>query len=244
VAEKRDILVRYGEIGIKGKNRSAFEKILAQNLKHALKSFEHGPVERPRGRVVVRDVDRYTRALAVASRLPGVITVSVAKRSRPEMDAMAETAAELMREQVDKIAGEVTFKVDTVRSDKRFPLRSMEISAQLGGDLLKRLPRLKARMTNPELLLRVEVRTGEVLLSAEHARGPGGLPVGSTGEVMVLLSGGIDSPVSAYMAMKRGARCVFINFHSYPFIPEESLDKIKALVTRLTTYQVSWGGRT
>jgi thiamine biosynthesis protein ThiI len=235
VTDRRDIVVRYGEIGIKGGNRSDFEKALAGNVKHALSGFERGPVERPRGRVVVRDIEKPRKALEVVTRLPGVISASVAKRTRPEMEALIETAFALMKDRVGE--EETTFKVDTVRSDKRFPMKSMEVSARLGGEMIQRLPQLKARMTDPEVLLRVEIRAGEALLSAHHAPGPGGLPVGSTGKVVVLLSGGIDSPVAAYLSMKRGARCVFLNFHSYPFIPEASLDKIQALVRALGAYQ-------
>lgn len=233
MTEKRDLLIRYGEIGIKGKNRSDFEKALAGNIKYALSRFDHGPVERPRGRIVVRDIEKPEKALGVVTGLPGVVSASVAKRTVPEMESLIETAWELMKEH----DSEKTFKVDTVRSDKRFPMNSMEVSARLGGEMIQRLPRLKARMKDPEVLLRVEIRAGEALLSVRHAKGPGGLPVGSLGEVVVLLSGGIDSPVAAYLSMKRGARCVFLNFHSYPFIPEESLDKIKAMVSCLNRYQ-------
>jgi thiamine biosynthesis protein ThiI len=155
------------------------------------------------------------------------------------MESLVQGAVRLMEEALDAHPGDdqVLFKVEATRSSKKFPLTSMELNAQLGGRLIERFPRLKARMKNPDLLLLVEVRAEEVLLSTLHGKGPGGLPVGSTGKVMVLLSGGIDSPVAAYMAMKRGARAYYINFHSYPFIPEASLDKTKALVKALSQFQ-------
>ncbi|MHC4944103.1 MAG: tRNA uracil 4-sulfurtransferase ThiI [Planctomycetota bacterium] len=237
--DTRDILIRYGEIGLKGKNRPEFEKCLATNLKQALRSLEHGPVERPHGRIVVRDVARPITAHRIATRIPGVMSASVALRTDKEMESLFQGAVRLLEEALDTRPGEdrILFKVETTRSSKKFPLNSMELSAQLGGRLIERFPRLKARMKDPDLLLLVEVRAEEVLLSTLHGKGPGGLPVGSTGKVMVLLSGGIDSPVAAYMAMKRGARAYYINFHSYPFIPEASLDKTKALVKALSRFQ-------
>ncbi len=237
--EKRDLLVRYGEIALKGKNRRDFEKALANNLKHALHTFSHGPVERPRGRIIIRDVEDAKRALKRVSAVPGVMSVSIAVPSGLELEAIHSTAIGLMEEALAQRSGvdPVTFKVSTTRSFKGFPMNSMELSAEVGGVLLQRFPCLKARMKGPEILLQVEVRAEQVLLSALHCKGPGGLPVGSTGRVMVLLSGGIDSPVAAYLAMKRGARAYFINFHSYPFIPHKSLDKVKDLVRRLAFFQ-------
>lgn len=234
-----DILVRYGEIGLKGKNRSDFEKILARNLKNALSGFEHGPVQRPRGRIVVRDIPDARAALEKVVLLPGVISASVAVRTGHAMEEIVTKAAGLMKDALEGISGEeiVTFKVESSRSFKKFPMTSMELSAALGHEMIQQFPRLKAQMKNPRMLLVAEVRSEEVLLSLAHEKGAGGLPVGSTGKVMVLLSGGIDSPVAAYMAMKRGARALFINYHSYPFIPEASLDKVKDLVRALSVYQ-------
>ena len=235
----RDILIRYGEIGLKGGNRAGFERTLATNIKRALHDFTHGPVERPRGRILVRDVEKPAKVLETVVMLPGIISASIAARTGHDLEAIIRTGAELMEEALAERPGvdPVTFKADTTRSFKAFPMNSMELSAKAGGELLQRFPRLKARMKEPEITLCIEVRDTEVLLSAVHRKGPGGLPVGSTGKVMVLLSGGIDSPVAAYMAMKRGARAYFINFHSYPFIPELSLDKVKALVRHLTVFQ-------
>lgn len=239
--EKTDILVRYGEISLKGDNRSDFEKILAHNLKHALSGFAHGPIERPRGRIMIRDVDRAQNALDRVVLLPGVTSASVAMRTGHSLEEIVSLGTAMIGEALDRIPGQepVTFKVESTRTYKAFPLTSMELSARLGGELIHSFPRLKARMKKPELLLVAEVRSHHVLLSLAHKKGIGGLPVGSTGKVMVLLSGGIDSPVAAYMAMKRGARAFFINYHSYPFIPELSLDKVKDLARALSLFQGS-----
>ncbi|MBU0754172.1 MAG: tRNA 4-thiouridine(8) synthase ThiI [Planctomycetes bacterium] len=239
MTDQRNLLIRYGEISLKGKNRPDFEKTLARNLKQVLKPFDHGPVERPRGRIVVRGIDRPHAALENVCRIPGVSSASVALQTEPDLEKIEAGAIELMGETLEVKPGNdsFTFKVETTRSYKGFPLESMELSAHLGGRLIERFPRLQARMKNPELLLKVEVRTREVLLSTAHAPGPGGLPVGSTGKVMVLLSGGIDSPVAAYLCMKRGARALFINFDAYPFIPGASLGKIKELVRVLGAIQ-------
>ena len=235
----RDIVIRYGEIGIKGKNRSDFEKQLVRNVKGVLRGIPHGPVNRPRGRVIIRDAADAKRALDALTRVPGVMSASAAYRTVPELDAMERAAASVMAEALarEPETGEVTFKVETVRAHKAFPMNSMEISARLGGYVIETLPRFRARMKNPDILLQVEVRAKEVLLSGVHVKGPGGLPIGSTGKVMTLLSGGIDSPVAAWMAMRRGARAAFINYHSYPFIPHRSLDKVKSLVKILARYQ-------
>jgi len=239
VTGTKDILIRYGEIGIKGKNRSDFEKTLQRNVKRALSGTVHGQVERPRGRIIVRDVKEPAEAQQTVSMLPGIISTSLAMRAGHGMDSILHAAAEIVREAAAvKTGGDpLLFKVETTRSNKAFPLTSMELSSELGGLLIERFPGLKARMKNPELLLNVEVRFDEVLVSGKHMKGPGGLPVDSMGKVVVLLSGGIDSPVAAYMAMKRGARAVFINFHSYPLIPDQSLEKIKNIVRALNAFQ-------
>jgi thiamine biosynthesis protein ThiI len=165
-----------------------------------------------------------------------VTSASIAVRTGPDLESIEEAASLVMKEVLAKEESP-SFKVETTRSFKGFPMTSMELSAHLGERILKEFKNLKVRMKEPEVLLNVEVRSEEVLLSALHKKGAGGLPVGSTGKVVVLLSGGIDSPVAAYMAMKRGARAIFINYHSYPFIPHTSLDKIKSLVKAFSPYQ-------
>jgi len=236
---ERALVVRYSEIGLKGGNRREFEKALAANLKHALRGLDHGPVERPRGRIVVRSPADPDRCAAAAAEVFGVASVSPAVSCAPEAGAIERTARMLAEQALDRIPGDgaVPFRVESRRSDKSFRPTSMELSAHLGGVLLEGFPRLVVDLHGPRITLGVEVRREEALLFIRSLEGPGGLPVGTMGNAVALLSGGIDSPVASWLTMKRGTRVIFMTFHSYPFISEASLDKVKNLVRRLAHFQ-------
>ncbi len=233
------LIVRYSEIGLKGGNRSFFEKALVANLKHALRKEGHGPVERPHGRIIVRRPDDPEKAAAAAAEVFGVSSVSAGKSTGIDLDEITGAALVLIGEALDRISGSdrVPFRVESRRSDKSFPLNSMELSARIGASCLEAHNRLKVDLNEPAVTLGVEIRKDEAIVYSHRIEGPGGLPVGTAGKAVVLLSGGIDSPVAAWMTMKRGTRVVCINYHSYPFLPEESRIKVERIAKELSRFQ-------
>jgi tRNA uracil 4-sulfurtransferase len=225
------VLLKFGELALKGRNRPRFVGALERNLRRLTADF--GPLEvRHRGGVFIVTSDIPPEALVERClRLPGVSVVQPALRCERDATAAADAAVELLRELPGR-----TFAVRASRRDKTFPLRSIELARLLGDAVRVRLG-LTVDLGDPDLELFVEVDSKELLVSAERLRGAGGLPVGTSGRALVLLSGGIDSPVAAYRMMKRGLRCDFIHFSGRPFTSPESIYKAYALAGRLDGFQ-------
>jgi thiamine biosynthesis protein ThiI len=237
------LLVRLGgEIAIKGKNRSTFEKALIENMRNHLKGVEGAPkVARVGGRIEVHlgQADQEE----VVSRLRevfGISSLSPVAESELDMEKIKETALKVVQDALAKRVGKVKFKVEARRANKMFPLTSPEISKAVGGYVLPRVnDRLKVDVYEPELTLTVEVRETKAYLTCDVIPGPGGLPVGTAGRTMLLLSGGIDSPVAGYMALRRGATLECVHFHSFPFTSERAQEKVNELARILARH----GGR-
>jgi thiamine biosynthesis protein ThiI len=225
------VLLKFGELALKGRNRPRFVGALERNLRRL--TADLGPLEvRHRGGVFIVTGDVPQEALVErALRLPGVSVVQPALRCERDATAAADAAVELLRERPGR-----TFAVRASRRDKTFPLRSIELARLLGDAVRVRLG-LTVDLGEPDLELFVEVDNKELLVSVERLRGAGGLPVGTSGRALVLLSGGIDSPVAAYRMMKRGLRCDFIHFSGRPFTTPESIYKAYALAGRLDGFQ-------
>jgi thiamine biosynthesis protein ThiI len=225
------VLLKFGELALKGRNRPRFVGALERNLRRL--TADLGPLEvRHRGGVFIVTGDVAQEALLERClRLPGVSVVQPALRCERDATAAADAAVELLR---DRPGG--TFAVRASRRDKTFPLRSIELARLLGDAVRVRLW-LGVDLGKPDLVLFVEVDNKELLVSVERRRGAGGLPVGTSGRALVLLSGGLDSPVAAYRMMKRGLRCDFIHFSGRPFTSPESIYKAYALVGRLDGFQ-------
>jgi len=232
------LLIRYGEIGLKGKNRHLFEDQLMRNVRAALGERLPGRVRRAYGRVFVEldDPSHTQPALERLQKVFGIVAVSPAIRVPLTVEAVEEAAVELVRRQ--GLAGPRTFRVQARRPNKAFPLTSQEINERIGALLLRTFPQLKVDLHHPELVVAIEVREQGAYLYSDQVPGPGGLPVGVSSHALLLLSGGIDSPVAGWMAMKRGIRLDAIHFHSPPFTSERSLDKVKDL----TRVLAAWGG--
>jgi thiamine biosynthesis protein ThiI len=228
---RRCVLLKFGELALKGRNRPRFVAALERNLRRA--TAELGPVEvRHRGGVfIVSGAMEQDELVERCLRLPGVSVVQPAVRCERDATAAADAAVELMR----GLPGR-TFAVRATRRDKNFGLRSIELARLLGDAVRVRLG-LQVDLSNPDLELFVEVDHKELLVSVERLRGAGGLPVGVSGRALVLLSGGLDSPVAAYRMMKRGLRCDFVHFSGRPFTSPESIYKAYALVGRLDRFQ-------
>ncbi|HET6202536.1 MAG TPA: tRNA uracil 4-sulfurtransferase ThiI [Planctomycetota bacterium] len=233
------LVVRYAEIGLKGGNRRYFEERLQRNIRDALASTAPARVGRAWGRLLVFPEGDPAPALARLGEVFGVASVSPAvgtEKDLAEMEAVAErlVGAALARRTA---AEPVPFRVEAHRGDKRFPMNSVEVNRRLGASLLAKFPRLKVDLDHATLTLGVDVRDEAAYLYVDRLEGPGGLPVGASGRVLSLISGGIDSPVAAWLAMKRGCRVHFVTFHSYPFIGEATKEKVKDVVRRLSRYQ-------
>jgi thiamine biosynthesis protein ThiI len=224
-------LIRYGEIALKGKNRSFFERTLFNNLKSALKGLDTR-VFRMHGRFLVTgpaaEEEEITGRL---SRVFGVVSVSIVTTAPLDLEAIKEKALELVESR--PLPGD-SFKVEARRSNKSFPLTSPELNRIIGAAILETHPRLKVDLHDPSFRVFIEVGSKEAYLYHDRVAGPGGLPVGVTGRALLLLSGGIDSPVAGWMAMKRGLSLEALHFHSFPFTGQRSREKVIDLCRNLS----------
>lgn len=229
--KEKVIIVRYCEIHLKGKNRGYFEQVFMNNLEKALTGIRH-EIRRPSGRYVVENFDA-ERADEICERIRkvfGVHTLSVGVKVEADLDAIFAQILEISPD-------EGTFKIETNRADKHFPLDSMEINRELGGRLLGKKPQLKVDVKTPQTVLHVDIReNGTALVFEGIVKGAGGMPVGTAGKGMLLLSGGIDSPVAGYMIAKRGMRLEGLHFHSYPYTNMQAREKVEELARILSGY--------
>jgi len=227
------LVVHYGEIALKGENREWFEARLRRNLKRALKGVAFADVQRLHGRLLVRLNDDAPREKVIArlQRVFGITYFAEALRTAQDLQAIKAAAWESMRHRRFE-----TFKVEAKRSQKSFPMNSMQLNAEVGA-YLQQLSQAKVKLEEPELTCHIEIVDNYALIYAGKVDGPGGLPVGVSERAVVLLSSGIDSPVAAYKMLKRGVRLVFVHFHSYPATSRASIDNATELVRVLTQYQ-------
>ena len=225
------IIVRYCEIHLKGKNRGYFEKIFMMNLEKALAGIRH-EIRKPSGRYIVENFDqtRTEEILEKLSRVFGTHTLSSAYKVPAEL--------EMIYDAVKKIAPESgSFKVITNRANKSFPLNSMQLNAEIGGRLLQDFPNLTVDVHAPQHEICIDIReNGDALIFSGHIKGAGGMPVGTSGKGVLLLSGGIDSPVAGYMIAKRGMVLEALHFHSYPYTNMQAREKVEELARILSGY--------
>ena len=240
VAEASLILARYGEMWLKGKNRRDFERALARNVRAALAGHAGLEVEREHGQLSVRVERRPEEALRRLGEVFGFSSLSPARAVEPRLDAIVDAARPLLAEALERAgsARPVRVRVLAQRSDKRFPLTSPELARRVADGVLgPYVGRVVVDLKDAEVTLGISVRPGRAYVFSERRPGAGGLPVGTLGRVVCLLSGGIDSPVAAYLAMKRGCSVAFLSFHSYPYLGEGSKQKVVRLVRALSRYQ-------
>ena len=232
------LLVRYGEIHLKGLNRPYFERLLRRNMESALKEFAGAAIRKGEGRFYVtgfaeRDAAGITEALV---KVFGVHSVSLATETGKTMEDICQTAQKTVREYMQSRGiTQATFKAQAKRADKRFPLNSMQICAEVGAYLLKNVGGLTVDVHNPGITVYIEVRE-QAFCYLDIIPGPGGLPVGSGGCAMLLLSGGIDSPVAGYMTAKRGVALQAIHFQSPPYTSEAAKQKVVQLAKLVSAY--------
>jgi thiamine biosynthesis protein ThiI len=233
------ILVRYGELALKGGNRADFERQLANNIRVALEPITPAKVERSWGRILVRPERRLEVAMRRLQDVFGLTSISPARVAPLELAAISELAERVFDEALAEWPrpGPLRFRVRTTRSEKSFPLTSVEVDRAVGGRLKERDARLTVDLAEPELLVGIDVRTEGAYVFARRLDGPGGLPVGTLGRALCLISGGIDSPVAAYLAQKRGLSMAYVTYHAAPFIGESAKKKVVDLVRVLSRFQ-------
>ncbi|AFK86562.1 MULTISPECIES: tRNA uracil 4-sulfurtransferase ThiI [Thermoanaerobacterium] len=224
------ILIKYGELALKGGNRSFFENKLVRNIKEALKSFDGVKVEKTHGRIYVETSNNAKEAIDRLRKVFGIVGITIAKKVELDLNAICDSAIEVMRHHSGK-----SFKVETRRPNKSFPYESIEISRMIGGEILKNVDDVHVDVHNPDVVLNVEIREKAYLYS-DTVDGIGGMPIGTNGKAVVLLSGGIDSPVAAWMMMKRGVEVEAVYFHSPPYTQERAKDKVIDLCKKLSEY--------
>ncbi len=232
---KEIILVKYGEIALKGLNKSTFEDMLQKNIKRRLKCFGNFGFFRRQSTIYITppedaDLD------AVIGSLKKIFGISAIQRCAvfpKDFSVIAEHAGEYLREALE---GAKTFKVESKRSDKAFPMKTPEIQQELGAVILEAFPHIGVDVHNPEVTVRLEIRDNGAYLSALRIPGAGGMPVGSSGKSLLMLSGGIDSPVAGYMMAKRGLIVDCIHYVSPPYTSERARMKVEALCEKLTDW--------
>jgi thiamine biosynthesis protein ThiI len=230
-------LIKYGEIGIKGKNRYLFEDALVAQIRHALKGVEGTfQVTKEQGRIYVEAEGSFDYEEAVESmgRVFGIVGICPVVILEDEgFERLAEEVVTYLKEHYGDC--KKTFKVHAKRAKKTYPKESMEINAELGGRILEQFPEMKVDVHHPELMLYVEIRE-RIYLYSEIIPGLGGMPVGTNGKSMLLLSGGIDSPVAGYMVAKRGVKIDAVYFHAPPYTSERAKQKVVDLAAKVARY--------
>ena len=229
-----EIMVRYGELSTKGKNRKLFITRLASNVKKSLVDFPHVKVKAERDRMhLLLNGEDSDKIIPLLQKIFGIQNFSPSIRVEKDIEVIKAKAQEMMCE---IYTGKETFKITAKRSDHDFVQTSDELNQTLGNAIFDIFPNIKAQMKQPDINLRLEIRMGGAYLSYETIQGAGGLPVGTAGKGMLMLSGGIDSPVAGYFSMKRGVEIEAVHFASPPYTSEQALQKAKDLTKKLTPY--------
>lgn len=227
-------LIKEGEISLKGGNRKLFEKRLRQNIKDKIRPYK-SEIDRQKGRLYAyieesAPEDIIDKALRTTS---GIVGYAKAYRTEKDIEAIIRTAKEILP--ASSFRNEGTFRITVKREDKQFPLNSHQIAVELAKAVAEIFPALEVDLDDPDYTLFCEIRN-EAYLYTDQIRCEGGLPAGTAGRGMLLLSGGIDSPVAGYMMAKRGMKCDAIYFHAYPYTSDEALEKVKTLASLIAPY--------
>lgn len=236
---KEILLLKDGEIVLKGLNRRSFEDVLKKNLKYALRSLGSFEITSAQSTIYVKPLSEsidLDEACDRVSRVFGIASFSRAAVCEKTIESVLETVPVYLEKELNTVK---TFKVEAKRSDKRFPLKSPEICREAGGEILSKFPHLKVDVHNPELTVNVEIRDFGAYIHGEPHKGAGGIPVGTGGKAAILISGGIDSPVAAYMMAKRGIQLTAIHFASPPYTSRRAEDKVVRLLRKVSKYSGS-----
>ncbi len=224
------ILIKYGELTTKKNNRNLFINLLYENIKNKLKNYDVKIVKN-RVRMFIETNDNIDEIVSILSNIFGIHSIVVAYKVDNNIDSIKNNVIDIVKNIEFK-----TFKVETKRSDKRFPIPSMEFNNVIGGLILKNISNVSVDVHNPEYELKIEIREDYAYIYTKEIKGAGGYPVGVAGKGLLMLSGGIDSPVAGYLAMKRGIKIECIYFESPPHTSIQAKNKVKKLVEKLSKY--------
>ena len=231
----RVLSISFGEIALKGKNRKYFVDKLISRIKDAIKDFSYERIYREQGKVYVETSEKDFRPIIDRLRkVFGIVYISPCIRVEKDMEAIEKAVIKMVEEKLSKSPVK-TFKVKTSRVDKSFPIKSPEVSRRMGGVVLKNVDGIKVDLHNPDIYLFIDIKE-EAYVYIDRIKGYGGLPVGTNGKGLLLLSGGIDSPVAGFLMAKRGLEISGIHYHSYPFTSERAEEKVKTLARILSSY--------
>lgn len=233
---KEVLLLKYGELILKGANKNYFESTMLRDIRRKLKAFGDFEVKKAQSTVFVEPLDEFADvdgALDVCRKVFGIVSICRAAVCEKNMETILATVKEYIPQ---FIAGCRTFKADARRSDKRFPLKSPQISAEVGGAVLETVRGIKVDVNHPDIVVMVEIREEYAYVHAGKFAGAGGMPQGSSGRGLLLLSGGIDSPVAGYMMAKRGVEIEALHFESFPYTSERAREKVLELARILSEY--------
>ena len=233
---KEILLIKNGEIALKGLNRNTFESILIKNIRFRLKDLGKFNIRIAQSTVYIEPLEEnidFETAVERIRKIFGIAVFSRAAVAEKNYQDIKKTALEYLQDLMPDVK---TFKVDAKRSDKHFPMKSPEIMREIGGDILEAFPHLKVDVHHPEVTVTVEIRDYAAYIHAKRIPGAGGLPVGSGGKAMLLISGGIDSPVAGYMMAKRGLELQAIHFVSPPYTSDRAREKLESLCAKMGEY--------
>lgn len=233
---KEIILVKYGEMALKGLNKKTFEDILTKNIKRRIKSLGRFICTSAQSTLYITPDDDSIDLDETMTRIGKIFGIAALCRACVCEKSFDDIKAKSFDYLSDILSCARTFKVTAKRADKAFPMKSPEICMELGGALLERFPNLTVDVKNPEVTVTVEIRDTNAYVHAENIKGAGGLPVGSSGKAMLLLSGGIDSPVAGWMMAKRGVHIAAIHYVSPPYTSDRAQLKVEQLCEKLTDY--------
>lgn len=232
-----EVMIRYGELSTKGKNKKYFINRLGDNVKDALNGFDKVKVKWQRDRMHVElNEESSEKVIRRLQDVFGIQTMSPVLKVEKSLEAAKKAVVQLVTSQYEQGA---TFKINTRRADHNWLYDTMELNRELGTAVTEALPKIKAQMNHPDITVRVEIRSKGIYLSVETIEGAGGMPVGTAGKGMLMLSGGIDSPVAGYLSMKRGMKVEAVHFHSPPYTSPQALQKAKDLTAKLARYSGS-----
>ncbi|HZJ56610.1 MAG TPA: tRNA uracil 4-sulfurtransferase ThiI [Clostridia bacterium] len=230
------ILVRYGEIYLKGQNRPFFERALIDNINRTLENNDRAKVFKSQGRIYIEGVPVENAVLGDLSKVFGIIGINPAWKTQKDIDSIKTMLRSIVEDALTKTAEEnPTFKVESRRADKTFPMGSMDLNREMGAFILQSFPALKVDVHNPDIRINLEIREYAYGYH-ENVVGAGGMPVGTNGKATLLLSGGIDSPVAGWMIAKRGVQLTAVHYHSFPYTSDKSKEKVIDLCRILSQY--------
>lgn len=230
------VAASFGEIFLKGKNRGKFEQKLIEQINYNLKEFDDLSIYRDFGKVFIetKNEDDMDSIIEKTKKIFGIVTITPSVKTDKDPELIIEKLIELFG-YLKVNQGIKTFKVKTKRGDKNFPIKSMDFSAQVGGRILAAFDDVRVDVHNPDVEICIDIKNN-CYISSENIKTVGGMPVGSCGKALLLLSGGIDSPVAGYMIAKRGVEINALYFHTYPFTSERANEKVKELKEILEEY--------